>query len=31
MVAAYRGRGIAARARVCAIDGRGARVLEAPE
>jgi homoserine kinase len=31
MVAAYRGRGIAARARVCAIDRRGARVLEAAE
>ena len=31
MVAAYRGRGIEARARVCAIDARGARVLEAPE
>ena len=31
MVAAYRGRGIAARARVCAIDARGARVLETPE
>jgi homoserine kinase len=31
MVAAYRGRGIAASARVCSIDARGARVLEAPE
>ena len=31
MVAAYRGRGVTARARVCAIDARGARVLEAPE
>jgi homoserine kinase len=31
MLAAYRGRGIEARARVCAIDRRGARVLEAPE
>jgi homoserine kinase len=31
MVAAYRGRGIAASARVSSIDARGARVLEAPE
>jgi homoserine kinase len=31
MLAAYRGRGVAARARVCSIDARGARVLEAPE
>jgi homoserine kinase len=31
MVAAYRGRGIAASARVSPIDARGARVLEAPE
>jgi homoserine kinase len=31
MVAAYRGCGIAASARVCSIDARGARVLEAPE
>jgi homoserine kinase len=31
MVAAYRGHGIAASARVSSIDARGARVLEAPE
>ena len=31
MLAAYRGRGIAASARLCAIDRRGARVLEAAE
>jgi homoserine kinase len=31
MLAAYRGRGIAARARVCAIDARGTRVLKPSE
>ncbi len=31
MIAAYRARGVAARARVSSIDARGARLLEAPE